>query len=154
MQWVSEVKCIEGVGLEGDRYTTKKGTYSNTHNLGKPGVFMRQVTLISHREIHQGNMELIRNGFARFSSQEFKPADTRRNLIVEGDIEMKSLVGKEFVFGNTWFRGFEECSPCVIPNKVSGKEGFQIGFKQFGGLRAEILNTEVIWIGAELFVKE
>lgn len=153
MQWVSEVKCIEGVGLEGDRYATKKGTYSNTHNLGKPGVFMRQVTLISNREINQGNMTLIQNGFARLSSQKFKPADTRRNLIVEGDIEMKSLIGKEFVFGNTWFRGFEECPPCIIPNK-DGKQGFEIGFKQFGGLRAEILNTEVIWIGAELFVKE
>ncbi len=137
MQEVQKVKALAGVGLEGDRYASGKGTYFGIrHN-------KRHVTLIHIKDIEEANSSL---------SHPFLPIETRRNLLIDGDIHLLSLVGKEFSVGNVRMRGFEDCAPCKIPSKMAGKEGFKKAFALKGGLRAEILSDGIIQIADKVIV--
>jgi MOSC domain-containing protein YiiM len=141
MQAVQEVRAIAGVGLEGDRYATGKGTYSGLPNRSDKSKSNRQVTLISESLFDEANMLL---------DVPYTLIETRRNIVINGDIDVVSLVGKEFSVGPVRIRGFEDCTPCKIPEKMSGKPGFERAFKNAGGLRAEILTDGLIRIGDEL----
>lgn len=135
MQEVPCVRAIAGVGLEGDRYATGKGTYSGVrHNL-------RHVTLIHINKINEANAEV---------PVPFTPIETRRNILVDGDIDLLALIGKEFSIAGVRMRGVEECTPCIVPSKMTHKEGFLKAYDKRGGLRAEILTDGMISVGSEL----
>lgn len=141
---VESVNCFAGIGLEGDRYALEKGTYSGVDNRGKPGICMRHVSMISAAAIFMANEIARKNGWEPFSSSE-----TRRNLVISGDGDLLHLIGRKFRFGQALFRGFEECPPCKIPGKIVGKSGFEEAFRQYGGLRAEVLADAELFIGDE-----
>lgn len=119
MNEVGRVKAVAGRGLAGDRYAKPDG--DGSWNKGRSG--NRQVTLI--------------NGVF-FRDSDFTPADSRRNIVVEG-IELMSLIGKEFEMGGVRMRGVKYCEPCDRPSKLSGKPGFREAFHDRGGLIAEVL---------------
>lgn len=126
MQQVQEIVAIAGQGLNGDRYTTGKGSF----NKWKQGNC--QVTLI--------------NGIF-FEGSGFEYADSRRNIVTMG-IELMWLIGREFQIGKACFRGIKYCDPCNRPSKLSGKgKNFEEVFFDRGGLIAEILEGGTIKIG-------
>ena len=128
MQEVFSVMAIAGQGLEGDRYCTGQGSWSD-NTVGK-----RQVTLI--------------NGIF-FPGTDFGIRDARRNIITEG-VELMYLIGHEFPVGGALFRGVKYCDSCARPSKLSGIPGFAEAFHDRGGLVAEVLKGGLIEVNCAI----
>jgi MOSC domain-containing protein YiiM len=131
MHGVAEATAIAGVGLEGDRYATRTGSFSAKP---KPG---RQITLIEAEAIEALEREL---GLV------LAPGDTRRNLVTRG-VALNHLVGREFTVGEVRLRGHELCEPCGDLARMTAKPQILPGLVHRGGLRAEILEGGVIRVG-------
>lgn len=136
MRGVPEASAIAGVGLEGDRYATRTGSFSAKP---KPG---RQLTLIEAEAIEALEREL---GLA------LEPGATRRNLVTRG-VALNHLVGREFTVGGVRLRGCELCEPCGDLARMTGKPQILPGLVHRGGLRAEILDGGVIRVGDPVHV--
>ena len=136
MQSRTSVQAFAGRGLEGDRYTSGQGSYSN---LPRPGA--RHVSLITREAVEASNEELVRRGLIPF-----EPKETRRNIVVEG-IDVYELLSHEFRIGAVRLRGSEPTRPCRIPSAVAGKTGFAEAYHGRGGIRAELLSDGIISIG-------
>jgi len=131
MRGVAEIRAIAGVGLEGDRYATHTGTFSAKP---KPG---RQVTLVEAEAIEALEREL---------GLKLDPGETRRNLVTRG-VALNHLVGREFHVGAVRLRGHELCEPCGDLARMTGKPQILPGLVHRGGLRAEILEGDLIRVG-------
>ena len=127
---VTEVRAVRGKGLEGDRYFSGLGTYSNNPGLG------REVTLVEIEAIE---------ALKRDCDVEISPGESRRNIVTRG-VPLNHLVGQEFRVGEVTLRGIRLCEPCSHLEGLSRK-GVQRGLVHRGGLRAEILTGGVIRVG-------
>ena len=123
---VDKIKAVPGVGLEGDRYFHKRGTFSHKPATG------RDVTLIEIETI-----EALRR-----AGLDIDPGDPRRNIVTR-DVPLNHLVGRRFKVGDATLEGMRLCEPCSHLTKLTSKEIFN-GLVHRGGLRAEIVE------GAEL----
>jgi len=130
---------MAGRGLEGDRYALGQGTYSRV-----PRPVARHVSLISRAAMEAANDDLLRRGLASFA-----PAETRRNIVVDG-IDVYTLLGREFAIGAVRLRGSDITRPCPVPSEVTGKAGFKQAYDGRGGILAEILSDGRIAIGDTL----
>lgn len=126
---VDAVLAIPQVGLEGDRYALKLGTFY------KPDPD-RELTLIEAEAI---------DALGREYGVELAAGDARRNLVTRG-VALNHLVGKEFTIGDVRIRGIRLCEPCGHLQKVTGKPVIK-GLIHRGGLRAQILSEGVIHAG-------
>ena len=131
MRGVAEIRAIAGVGLEGDRYATRTGSFSAKP---KPG---RQITLVEAEAIEALEREL---------GLKLAPGETRRNLVTRG-VALNHLVGREFQVGAVRLRGHELCEPCGDLARMTGKPQILPGLVHRGGLRAEILEGDLIRVG-------
>jgi MOSC domain-containing protein YiiM len=129
----TELRAIEGVGLEGDRYATQIGTYS-----GREGAD-RQVTFVEREVIAAVNDE---------AGVELAEHETRRNLVTEG-VPLHHLVGRTFRVGDVVFRGLRSCPPCAYLEKAT-RPGVRAALENRGGLRAEIVHGGTLRIGDEI----
>ena len=129
----TEVRAVEGVGLEGDRYATEVGTYSD-----RPGPH-RQVTLVEREVIASVNTE---------SGVELAEHETRRNLVTEG-VPLLHLIGHTFRVGDVVFRGIKSCPPCAYLEEMT-RPGVRAALVNRGGLRAEVVSGGVLRIGDEI----
>jgi len=130
---VDEVKAIAGKGLEGDRYLSGKGKFSD-----QPGL-ARQLTLIELESI-----EALR----REKTIELSPLESRRNIVTRG-VPLNHLVDKRFRLGQVTARGVKLCEPCDYLEEVTQKK--IIGaLTHRGGLRAEILEGGIIKVGDKI----
>jgi MOSC domain-containing protein YiiM len=130
MQSVSAVTGVPGRGLEGDRYFTQTGTYSNHPGTG------RAITLIEIEAIE---------ALARDYDVHLAAGLARRNLVTRG-VALNHQVGKIFAVGAVVLRGMRLCEPCLHLEKLTTK-GAAPGLIHRGGLRAEIVKGGVIRIG-------
>ncbi len=123
----SEVECVAGMGLRGDRYFGYRPDYKG------------QVTFIDAAAV-----EAIRD---EFSLPDLSSSVFRRNLIVRG-IDLGAWKGRKFTFQGIDFEGTEECKPCYWMDKAAapGAENFmKADFR--GGLRARVLTDGVLRVG-------
>ena len=120
---------IPGVGLEGDRYALKQGTFY------KPEPDF-ELTLIEAEAI-----EALRREY----DIELSAGDARRNIVTR-DVPLNHLVGREFLIGDVRIRGIRLCEPCDHLQKVTGKHVMK-GLRHRGGLRAQILTQGTIHVG-------
>lgn len=124
------VECHEGKGIVGDRFYNYEENYKG------------QITFISY------NLHLkMQEHFGR----EIDMKDYRRNVFIEGDFDLLSLIGKTFKIGDSEFLGVEDCAPCKWMDKIIG-EGSKSWMKEniSGGLRARILKSGQITLGNEI----
>jgi len=135
MQSVSIVTAVAGRGLEGDRYFSQTGTYSNHPSTGRP------VTLIENEAIE---------ALAREYAVHLGAGLARRNLVTRG-VALNHLVGKTFAAGAVVLRGTRLCEPCLHLEKLTVK-GAARGLIHRGGLRAEIVKGGVIRVGDAIAV--
>ena len=133
MQALESARAIAGQGLEGDRYFTKVGTYSNT-----PGA-ARDVTLIESEAMEQVNAKL---------GTRFAPSDMRRNIVTRG-VALNHLVGQDFRVGEVQLRGERLCQPCSYLETLT-QVGIKAAMQHRAGLRAEILIGGTIRAGDEI----
>jgi MOSC domain-containing protein YiiM len=132
---VTQILAVIGVGLFLDRYATNQGTYSSK------GRNNRQITLIHSAAIAEAN---------RLVRKPYLASETRRNLLVEGEIDLVELIGHDFQVGSVRLHGTEECLPCKIPSRLYGKDDFVKAFAGKGGIRAEVLSTGLIHLNDEI----
>lgn len=121
--------AIPGVGLEGDRYALRQGTFF------KPEPDF-ELTLIEAEAI-----EALRRDY----EVELAPGDARRNIVTRG-VPLNHLVGREFRIGDVRIRGIRLCEPCDHLQRVTGKRLIK-GLRHRGGLRAQILTRGTVHTG-------
>jgi MOSC domain-containing protein YiiM len=122
---VSNVECVAGQGLRGDRYFDFRANYKG------------QITFFS--------AEVFEKLCTHFGIKD-KPAGVlRRNVIVSG-FDLLSLIGQEFEIQGVRFRGTQHCAPCEWMNTAfaPGAEAF---LKNNAGLRAQILTDGMVTTG-------
>ena len=126
---VKEVLAIPAVGLEGDRYALRQGTFY------KPEPDF-ELTLIEVEAI---------DALKRDYNVALAPAETRRNLVTRG-IALNHLVGMDFQIGEVKAHGIRLCEPCEHLQRLTGRELIK-GLRHRGGLRAQILAQGTIRVG-------
>lgn len=126
---LDQAVLIPGVGLEGDRYALKQGTFF------KPEPDF-ELTLIEAEAI---------DALRREYNVELTSGEARRNIVTR-DVPLNHLVGKEFVIGDVRIRGIRLCEPCDHLQRLTGKQVIK-GLRHRGGLRAQILTRGTIRVG-------
>jgi len=129
VQALEKAVLIPGVGLEGDRYALKQGTFF------KPEPDF-ELTLIEAEA-----MEALQREY----QVELAPGESRRNIVTRG-VPLNHLVGQEFSIGSVRIRGIRLCEPCEHLQRVTGKQLIK-GLRHRGGLRAQVLTEGTIHVG-------
>ena len=114
---VSEIECVAGQGIRGDRFFGFKPDYKG------------QITFFA--------FETYLDVCRKLGIQERPPAVFRRNVITRG-ADLNSLVDRDFEIQGVRFFGTSECSPCHWMNQAFGA-GAENALRGHGGLRARIL---------------
>jgi MOSC domain-containing protein YiiM len=110
MDALSEARLVAGIGLQGDRYATRLGTYSKKHHID------RQATLIE--------VEVL-EALARDRSVELAPHEHRRNLTTRG-VPLNHLVGQYFRIGDGCvLYGGRLNVPCLYLEDLVAKKVFK-----------------------------
>lgn len=128
IQELTQVECVAGRGLRGDRYFHKK-----------PG-HQGQVTFL--------DAEVVEEIRRVFKLPKLPASIFRRNLIVQ-NVPLKDWKGRRFTFQGIEFEGTQECKPCHWMDRViaAGAEEFlKLHFR--GGLRAKILSSGTLQTNA------
>jgi MOSC domain-containing protein YiiM len=126
---VNEILAVPGVGLEGDRYALRQGTFF------KPEPDF-ELTLIEAEAI-----EALKRDY----NVELAPGESRRNLVTRG-VALNHLVGRDFQIGEVKAHGIRLCEPCSHLQRLTGKQVIK-GLLHRGGLRAQILTQGSIRVG-------
>jgi MOSC domain-containing protein YiiM len=129
MQAVNQAAAIPGVGLEGDRYALKQGTFFKP----EPDY---ELTLIEAEAI-----EAIKGEY----EVNLPAGDARRNVVTRG-VPLNHLVGREFAIGGVKIRGIRLCEPCSHLQALTELPVIK-ALRHRGGLRAQILTEGVIQVG-------
>jgi MOSC domain-containing protein YiiM len=119
---LKEIRCVAGMGIEGDRFHGFKEDYRG------------QITFFAD-EVYQ---ELC----AQFGVVDREPSAFRRNVITRG-VDLNSWIGLEFELQGVRFLGTGECQPCHWMNRAF-HEGAERALHGRGGLRAKILSTGIL----------
>jgi len=117
---VSEVECVAGRGLVGDRFFDFKDDYKG------------QITFFA-REVFE---EVCRSTGV---SVHLSAGLTRRNIITSG-VELNDLIGRRFSVQGLEFEGMSECKPCYWMDQAIAP-GAEDAMQGRGGLRAKILTS-------------
>lgn len=131
MREVQSVRAVPGKGLEGDRYFSGAGSFSQNPGSG------REVTLIEAEALEALEKEL---------KLVIGLGETRRNIVTRG-VALNHLVDREFTVGEVRLRGMRLCEPCKGLAEITGKPGILPGLIHRGGLRCEILSEGVVRVG-------
>jgi MOSC domain-containing protein YiiM len=109
MDALTEVRLVAGIGLEGDRYATRLGSYSKNHHID------RQATLIEVEALE---------ALARDRSVMLAPHEHRRNLTTRG-VPLNHLVGQYFRIGDCVLYGGRLNVPCLYLEHLLDKKVFK-----------------------------
>ena len=115
----SEIECVAGRGIRGDRYFDFKDDYKG------------QITFFS--------LEVFDELCSAMQIQACSPSLARRNVITHS-VDLNELIGQEFEVQGVRFLGMEECRPCYWMDGAFAP-GAQEFLKGRGGLRAKILTN-------------
>jgi MOSC domain-containing protein YiiM len=130
MEPLSECEVSAGVGIPGDRYATRTGTYSDRHHID------RQVTLIEIETLQ---------ALERDRGIVLAPGDHRRNLTTRG-VALQHLVGHYFNIGSCVFYGGRLNVPCKYLEQLLGKPVFRPLINR-SGLNARVIVGGTISVG-------
>jgi hypothetical protein len=133
LQRVDSVRAVSGMGLEGDRYFNRIGSFPKTDPVKALG---QQATLIESEALEAIDHE---------SDLCLESGNSRRNIVTRG-VALNHLVGKEFRVGDVIMRGIRLCEPCGHLEKLT-IPGVRAALLHRGGLRAQILSDGVIHTG-------
>ncbi len=118
MASLETVDCVAGRGLHGDRFWD--------HKPDNPG----QITFFAE-EVHRALLRELRPAPC-------PPSVYRRNVITR-DVDLNTLIDREFAVQGVRFLGMAECKPCYWMDQAVGP-GVEAWLRGRGGLRAKILS--------------
>jgi len=130
MQALSEGRLIANVGIEGDRYAARLGTYSARHHID------RQVTLMEIETLQ---------ALARDRKIDLAPHEHRRNLTTRG-VPVSHLVGEYFRIGKCVLYGGRLNVPCLYLETLVQKKVFKPLLNR-SGLNCRIIVDGTIHVG-------
>lgn len=126
LQEVDSIECVAGHGIRSDRFYDYKDNYKG------------QITFFSQ--------EVFDELCAAFPFVEKSAGALRRNVIVS-EVDLDSLIGKEFELQGVRFLGTVHCKPCYWLDQAF-HPGTEAWLKGRGGLRAQILTDGTLRVGA------
>lgn len=135
MRSLESAEVTAGVGLAGDRYARREGTWRDDRS-------SRDVTLVEGEEIER---------LAADFGIHLAPGESRRNVTTRG-IRLNDLVGKEFWIGDVLARGTKLCEPCTYLQGLIGEPILE-PLAHRAGLRADLLGSGRINVGDRIEVK-
>ena len=138
MQARPQVQALADVGLKGDRYAAKAGSYSKPEE--GPD---RQLTLIAAEEL-----EWLRATHGITMSAE----DSRRNVLTEG-VPLNDHVGKRLFIGDVEVEGIRLCQPCKQLATILGFDFVHLMLHR-SGLNCRIVTDGDIRVGDEIRLDE
>ncbi len=127
MRALAEARLVAGVGIEGDRYAARTGTYSVRHHAD------RQVTLIEFETLE---------ALARDHGIALAPHEHRRNLTTRG-VPLNHLVGSRFRVGECVLYGGRLNVPCQYLEDLLGKKVFKPLINR-SGLNCQIVTGGIV----------
>jgi MOSC domain-containing protein YiiM len=130
MKSLAQTEILAGIGIPGDRYATRTGTYSDRHHID------RQITLIETETLH---------ALERDRGIVLLPSDHRRNLTTVG-VPLAHLVGHYFRIGTCVFYGGRLNVPCRYLEQLVGQPVFRPLINR-SGLNARIIAGRTIRVG-------
>lgn len=128
---IDSARAVPGRGLEGDRYFSHTGTYSDTPGTG------RDLTLIESEQIA---------GIEGEYGIKIGPGESRRNITTLG-ISLNELVDREFRIGEVTVRGMRLCEPCAYVAGLIGHPDALKALVHRGGLRCDIVTEGTVRVG-------
>jgi MOSC domain-containing protein YiiM len=132
MKELQEATLIEGIGIEGDRYATGRGYYSD-----RPDI--REVTLIDEETLI---------ALKRDHDIELLPSEHRRNLTTR-NVPLNHLVGRQFKVGDTVLEGGRLNVPCKYLQTLLNKNVF-VPLLNRSGLNCRIIKGGKIVSGDQI----
>ncbi len=142
MESVQSINAVAGRGLEGDRYFTGDGTFSDK-DAASPDAPSREATLVESESVDALNLQLGTN---------FSAGEMRRNIVTRG-VALNHLVGREFQVGGVRLRGIRLCEPCDHLEKLTRK-GLKSVMLHRCGLRAQIVAGGVVQPSDAIIISE
>lgn len=133
MHRVDRAVARAGRGLEGDRYSAKRGTFTNAHGRGHD-LTLIEAEVLDALELPAGRLE---------------PEQARRNVVTRG-VDLRALIGERFTIGEVECFGQRACEPCAHLERLTaraGKPGTLRALARKGGLRADVLGDGEIRVG-------
>ncbi|HEY2839160.1 MAG TPA: MOSC domain-containing protein [Pirellulales bacterium] len=124
MLGVQSVRAVANRGLVGDRYYLGTGFYSNIPGWGA------NVTLIQSEALAAINV-----GY----EASFTGAMLRRNIIT-ANLDLETLIGREFRCGDALLRGLRRFPPCTHLAHLLGRPEVLKYFAHCGGIGAAIVS--------------
>src|SRR6266404_3981191 len=124
----SEIECVAGRGIRGDRYFDFKDDYKG------------QITFFS--------LEVSDELCGALHVQGIPPSAVRRNVFTR-DVDLNALIGQDFEVEGVRFHGTEESRPCDWMNRAIGP-GAKEFLKGRGGLRTRILTDGILRSTAQI----
>lgn len=135
MRAQEQLVLLPGIGIEGDRYASGEGFYSDRPEEG------RQVTLFEIETLEA----LVRDHKVSLS-----PADHRRNITTRG-VPLNHLVGVRFRVGATLLEGTRLSTPCRHIEQITGLEIFNFLLNR-SGLHAKIIDGGIVRPGDGVYL--
>jgi MOSC domain-containing protein YiiM len=132
MQAVDVVTAVAGRGLEGDRYATRRGYWTDVDEC--------QVTLIQAEDldaITAGSGVAVQNG------------EHRRNIVTRG-VDLRSLAGWRFRVGEAVFRYDRPRPPCRYIEGLTQPGMTRALAARRGGICVRVVESGVIRVGDTL----
>ncbi|MEX2446691.1 MAG: MOSC domain-containing protein [Dehalococcoidia bacterium] len=126
MEQQGSVVLERGVGIVGDRYALRTGTWSD------PRWRDQEITLFAAEVAEDLRID---------------PAGVRRNVVTRG-VDLYGLVGVRFRLGGAVVEGRRPCDPCRYIERMNGHPGLAralLGGR--GGLRARIVEGGMVRLG-------
>ena len=125
MQKVSQVEALAGCGLEGDRYCSRTGYWTDVDEC--------QVTLITAEDLED---------IQRITGVRVDNGEHRRNLITRG-IELESLSGKRFQVGQAILEFDRPRPPCSYIQSIT-QPGMTRALAGHSGICARVVQSGLI----------
>ena len=142
MESIQSVNAVAGRGLEGDRYFTGDGTFSDK-DAASADAPSHEATLVESESVDALNLQLGTN---------FSAGEMRRNIVTRG-VALNHLVGREFQVGGVRLRGIRLCEPCDHLEKLTRKALKSVMLHRCG-LRAQIVGSGVLHPGDAIVIPE
>ncbi|MDQ1565974.1 MAG: hypothetical protein QOF96_854 [Actinomycetota bacterium] len=132
MRPVDEVRAMAGRGLDGDRYATRRGYWTDVDEC--------QVTLIQAEDL---------DGITASSGIAVQDGQHRRNIVTRG-VDLRSLTGRSFRIGEATFAYDRPRPPCRYIEGLTEPGMTRALAARRGGICVRVVDSGVVRPGDEI----